>query len=81
MNFETPAQLAKRVGVPVANIRHLIHDGLLDHIFLTPGKRNPKIPVDAWDKYLKNFTIRAANNSDCSKQESSNQQRGDAPMS
>jgi hypothetical protein len=57
-NFETTTELAKRVGVPVANIRHLIRDGALEHIFLTPAKRNPKIPQGAWERYVEKFTVK-----------------------
>lgn len=57
--FETPAQLAARVGLPVANIRHLIKTQQLDHIFTSPGKRNPKIPAGSWESYLELNTIRA----------------------
>lgn len=57
--LETPQQLADRVGVSVANIRQLIRIGRLDHIFLSPGRRNPKIPNGAWERYLETFTVRA----------------------
>ena len=57
-SFETTTELSKRVGVPVANIRHLIRDGALEHIFLTPAKRNPKIPVGAWERYVEKFTVK-----------------------
>lgn len=58
--LETPAELADRVGVPVSNIRHLIKSGALDHLFTSPGKRNPKIPVGAWERYVENCMIRAS---------------------
>ncbi|MEP2758932.1 MAG: hypothetical protein ABJP66_07675 [Hyphomicrobiales bacterium] len=58
--LETPQQLANRVGVPVASIRQLIRSGQLDHLFLSPGRRNPKVPVGAWERYLENFTVRAS---------------------
>lgn len=50
--LETPAQLAKRIGVPVSNIRHLIRSGQLAHVYLSEGRRNPKIPLAAWPRYL-----------------------------
>ncbi|SOC15170.1 hypothetical protein [Rhodobacter maris] len=43
--LETPKELAERVGIPVSNVRYLIREDMLDHIFTAPGKRNPKIPV------------------------------------
>ena len=46
--LETPKELAERVGIPVSNIRYLIREDMLDHIFTAPGKRNPKIPSGAW---------------------------------
>lgn len=58
-HLETPQQLANRVGVPVASIRQLIRSGQLDHIFLSAGRRNPKVPEGAWERYLENFTVRA----------------------
>lgn len=30
-----------------------------DHIFTAPGKRNPKIPSGAWEKYISQFTVTA----------------------
>ncbi len=45
--LETPKELAERVGIPVSNIRYLIREDMLDHIFTAPGKRNPKIPSGA----------------------------------
>ena len=58
-SLETPRELAARVGLPVTNIRYLIREDMLDHIFTAPGKRNPKIPSGAWEKYVSQFTIRA----------------------
>jgi len=58
-NFETPSQLAKRVGVPVANIRSLINQGLLDHIYLTPRKTHARIPSGSWERYVEKFMIKA----------------------
>jgi len=55
--LETPAELASRIGVSVSTIRYLIKTHQLDHIFLTPAKRNPKIPAGAWDKYIQANTI------------------------
>lgn len=57
--LETPKELAERVGLPVTNIRYLIREDMLDHIFTAPGQRNPKIPNGAWEKYLSQFTIQA----------------------
>ena len=57
--LETPKELAARVGLPVANIRYLIREDMLDHIFTAPGKRNPKIPMGAWEKYVAQFTVKA----------------------
>lgn len=42
--LETPKQLAERVGVSVAFIRHLIHEERIDHVYVTAAARNPKIP-------------------------------------
>ena len=58
--LETPKELAERVGIPVSNIRYLIREDMLDHIFTAPGKRNPKIPNGAWEKYVSQFTVTAA---------------------
>lgn len=55
--LETPKELADRVGIPVSNIRYLIREDMLDHIFTAPGKRNPKIPSGAWEKYVSQFTV------------------------
>lgn len=57
--LETPKELAKRVGLPVTNIRYLIREDMLDHIFTAPGQRNPKIPSGAWDRYIERFTVKA----------------------
>lgn len=57
--LETPKELAERVGLPVTNIRYLIREDMLDHIFTAPGQRNPKIPSGAWEKYVSQFTIKA----------------------
>ena len=58
--LETPKELAERVGIPVTNVRYLIREDMLDHIYTAPGRRNPKIPQGAWEKYLAQFTVRAA---------------------
>ncbi|UWP92998.1 hypothetical protein K3X13_03860 [Aliiroseovarius crassostreae] len=57
--LETPKELAERVGLPVTNIRYLIREDMLDHIFTAPGKRNPKIPNGAWERYIAQFTVKA----------------------
>jgi len=57
--LETPKELADRVGIPVTNIRYLIREDMLDHIYTAPGKRNPKIPSGAWEKYVSRFTVKA----------------------
>lgn len=57
--LETPKELAERVGLPVTNIRYLIREDMLDHIFTAPGQRNPKIPSGAWEKYVSHFTVKA----------------------
>lgn len=57
--LETPKELAKRVGLSVTNIRYLIREDMLDHIFTAPGQRNPKIPSGAWDRYIERFTVKA----------------------
>lgn len=57
--LETPTELAKRVGLPVTNIRYLIREDMLDHIFTAPGRRNPKIPMGAWERYVSQFTVKA----------------------
>jgi hypothetical protein len=59
LQLETPQQLADRVGIPVSNVRHLIRDKLIEHIFVSPGKRNPKIPSGAWEKYVAQYTVKA----------------------
>lgn len=60
--FETPVELAKRLGLPVANIRHLIKTNQLDHLHMTPGKRNPKIPAGSWERYLQACVTRGHQN-------------------
>lgn len=57
--LETPKELAERVGIPVTNVRYLIREDMLDHIFTAHGKRNPKIPNGAWEKYVAQFTVKA----------------------
>ncbi|WP_299588299.1 hypothetical protein [uncultured Tateyamaria sp.] len=57
--LETPKELADRIGIPVTNVRYLIREDMLDHIFTAPGQRNPKIPSGAWEKYVSQFTIKA----------------------
>ena len=57
--LETPKELAERVGIPVTNVRYLIREDMLDHIYTAPGKRNPKIPSGAWEKYVALFTVKA----------------------
>jgi len=57
--LETPRELAERVGIPVTNVRYLIREDMLDHIYTAPGKRNPKIPSGAWEKYVAQFTVKA----------------------
>ena len=57
--LETPKDLAERVGIPVTNVRYLIREDMLDHIYTAPGKRNPKIPSGAWEKYVAQFTVKA----------------------
>jgi len=43
----------------VTNIRYMIREDMLDHIYTAPGKRNPKIPSGAWEKYVALFTVKA----------------------
>ena len=57
--LETPKELAERVGIPVSNVRYLIREDMLDHIFTAPGRRNPKIPQGAWERYVEEFTVKA----------------------
>ena len=57
--LETPKELAERVGIPVTNVRYLIREDMLDHIYTAPGKRNPKIPSGAWEKYVSQFAVKA----------------------
>ncbi len=54
--LETPHELASRVGLPVSNIRYLIASGQLKAIYTTPGKRNPKIPDGAFERYIETST-------------------------
>ncbi|WP_171135045.1 hypothetical protein [Ruegeria sp. HKCCD7221] len=55
----TPKELTERVGFPVSNVRYLIREDMLDHIYMAPGRRNPKIPPGAWERYVDNFTVKA----------------------
>lgn len=55
--FETPKQLADRVGIPVSNIRFLIRSSKIEHLYTSPGRRNPKIPVGAWDRYVQQSLV------------------------
>jgi len=57
--LETPMELANRIGIPVSSVRRLIKTGLLDHIFISEGQRNPKIPAGSWERYVAARTIRA----------------------
>lgn len=57
--LETPKELADRIGIPVTNVRYLIREDMLDHIYTAPGKRNPKIPNGAWEMYVALFTVKA----------------------
>jgi hypothetical protein len=57
--LETPKELANRIGLPVTNIRYLIREEMLEHVFTAPGKRNPKIPKGAWEKYVSQFSVKA----------------------
>lgn len=50
--IETPKEMAERVGIPVSNVRYLIKTGQLAHVYTSPGRRNPKIPFGAWERYL-----------------------------
>ena len=34
--LETPKELAERVGIPVSNVRYLIREDMLDHIYTAP---------------------------------------------
>jgi len=54
--LETPQKLANRVGLPVSNIRYLIASGQLEAIYTTPGKRNPKVPDGAFERYIETST-------------------------
>lgn len=56
--IEKPKQLADRVGIPVSNVRYLIKSGKLEHVYTSPGKRNPKIPAGAWERYLQEHAVR-----------------------
>ena len=49
-------EMAARVGIPVSNVRYLIKTGQLAHVYTSPGRRNPKIPLGAWERYLTNQT-------------------------
>jgi len=57
--LETPKELADRIGLPVTNIRYLIREEMLVHVFIAPGKRNPKIPKGACEKYVLQFSVKA----------------------
>ncbi len=67
--LETPQELAERVGIPVTNVRYLIREDMLDHIYTAPGKRNPKIPSGAWEKYVTQFTVKAEPKTENSRRE------------
>jgi len=56
--IEKPKQLADRVGIPVSNVRYLIKSGKLEHVYTSPGKRNPKIPAGSWERYLQEHAVR-----------------------
>ena len=58
LTLETPQQLSARVGIPISNVRYLLKQKLLDHVFTSPGKRNPKIPPGAWERYLEKEMVR-----------------------
>lgn len=51
--LKTPKELAERVGIPVSNVRYLIREDMLDHIFTAPGKRKgtPLLRVKRYDKF------------------------------
>jgi hypothetical protein len=57
--LETPKELANRIGLPVTNIRYLIREEMLEHVFTAAGKRNPKIPKGSWEKYVSQFSVKA----------------------
>ncbi len=57
--LETPRELAEQVGIPVSNVRYLIREDMLDHIYTAPSRRNPKIPQGAWERYVEKFTVKA----------------------
>ena len=42
--LETPKELAERVGIPVTNVRYLIREDMLDHIFTAQGNETRKSP-------------------------------------
>lgn len=67
IGFETPKEMAERVGIPVSNVRYLIKTGQLAHVYTSPGKRNPKIPLGAWERYLvaRNRDSRACSHQQC----------------
>lgn len=56
--LETPQELADRLHLPVSTIRKLIKQGSLEHIFLSRSKRNPKIPVGAWENFLATNSVK-----------------------
>lgn len=57
--LEPLKERVERVGIPVSNIRYLIREDMLHHIFTALGKRNPKIPSAVWEKYVSRFTVTA----------------------
>ena len=57
--LESPRELAERTGVSVAAVRRLIRQGLLDHVFLSPRRRNAKIPIGAWERFIEQHLVRA----------------------
>ena len=54
--LETPKQLAQHVGLSQRQVRRLINDGLLDHVYV--GSRI-MIPTGAWARYLERSIIRS----------------------
>lgn len=55
--LETPKELSTRISVPVSTIRGLIKSGRLAHVYLGQAKRNPKIPIGAWENFLAQNTV------------------------
>jgi hypothetical protein len=63
--LETPLELSERVNVSVKSVRSLIKSGMLEHVFVSSGRRTPRIPEGAWERFLQQNTIRSYSDQKC----------------